>query len=265
MKTLFEFDIQKTIEVEKTEEQADGSKLTKKVKDSKPVTFALKRPSRIETDSGDVFYNVEFGRNVRAGMLTTALVDKMYGNEGGIFSQVEIEEYSNAYIKLGGNLGEIYDLEKKEAKTEEDTAKIKELYENNTELRQIISNYENARNSIYNNTAEVIARNKTLFWWLLTLIYQKNGDKYSPVFTGDTFEQKGETFDELVDLSESDDINKDYYAEIVSKSSSLVSLWFMSRAQNAEEFAKLAKDYLESEEPSKIEVKDNIEDTEVKE
>jgi len=247
MKTLFEFDIKKTIEVDETENQADGSKITRKVKKTIPVTFALKRPSRIETDNGDVFYNVEFGRNVRAGMLTSALVDKMYGNEGGIFSQVEVDEYANSYIKLGENLGAIYDLEKKEGKTEEDVAKIKSLYEENGNLRQVINNYENARNSVYNNTAEVTARNKTLFWWILTLSYQKDGEKYTPVYVGASFEEKGASFDKLVDTSESDDVNASYYTEIISKTSSLVSLWFMSRAKNAEEFAALAKDYLESE------------------
>jgi hypothetical protein len=252
MKTLFDFEIKKVTEVEKTEEQADGSKLTKKVKEEVPVTFSLKRPSRIETDNGDVFYNVEFGRNVRAGMLTTPLVDKMYGNEGGIFSQVEVEEYASSYVKLGENLGAIYDLEKAD-KTDESSEKLKALYEENSSLRGIISNYENARNSIYNNTAEVVARNKTLFWWLLTLIYEKNKDKFVPVFAGDSFEQKGESFDKIVELSESEGDNAKYYAELISKSSSLVSLWFMSKAQNAEEFAKLAKDYLDSESADKEE------------
>jgi hypothetical protein len=251
MKTLFEFDLKKIAEVEKTEVQEDGSKLTKKVQEEVPVTFALKRPSRIESDSGEVFYNVEFGRNVRAGMLTNALVDKMYGSEGGVLAQVEIEEYANAYIKLGENLGKIHELEKEESK---DTDALTELYEENSGLRQTISAYENARNSIYDNTAESVARHKTLFWWWLTLIYEKKGEQYSPVFPGETFEKKGESYDKIVELSETDKLNSKFYTELLAKTGQLVSLWFMSRANTVEDFAKVAGDYLASEEKEETEV-----------
>lgn len=251
MKSLYEFTVDKIAEVEKTEELADGSKVTKKVKENVPVSFILKKPSRLEVDAGDVFYNVDFGKNVRAGMLTTALVDKMYGNEGGVFSKIEIEEYASSYVKLGENLGKVFDLEKADSKTPEDSVKLEELYEENTKLRQTISSYENARNSIYNNTAEVTARNKTLFWWLLTMIYQKDGEKFTPLFPGETYDKKGESYDKIAELAESEDANSKYYTELIAKSSSLVSLWFMSKVSTAEEFAEIAKDYLASTEEDK--------------
>ena len=62
-----------------------------------------------------------------------------------------------------------------------------------------IQTFENqAGNTLYQHTAENIARDRTAFWWMLQLSYKDLGDnKYEPVFGKGDEESKFKVYDKL--------------------------------------------------------------------
>ena len=102
MKKLFEFVIPKEEMVKETEttkndkgEEVTTTKEVKKVVDKK-FSFANQREKLF--DDAELFYGVELSKGIKAGLLTRALLQKRFSNDGGTMEK-EKDEW-NSYIMM---------------------------------------------------------------------------------------------------------------------------------------------------------------------
>lgn len=244
MKLLYKFSIPKTVKVEKTEVQEDGSKLIKTVEEEIPQKFAIAKPNRVLLDEGEYFYNQKYNEYIKGGILPEILLRKLYGNENGIFTEQEKTEYIDLYIELGNTLSKIREIESKEKIEAEDKAKIEELLNHKREIHNQISGYENAKQSIFENSAEALARNKVVFWWLLMLILEEKEDgKLVPLFSGETHDLRAASYDVVTEEIDEDTDNGKFYSKLIERASFLVSLFYMNGTAKPEEFEQLVANF----------------------
>lgn len=241
MKKIYSFSIPKIVEVEETQETPEG-KLVKKVKKEEAQNFFIARPNRLVLEEGELYYNQRYNEYLKAGIMPEILLRKMYGNENGIFTENEKKEYVDLYIKLGKNLSRIKELEdkKKEDFTDEDKKEIESLHKRNKEIQNNISDYENAKQSVFENSAETLSRNKTVFWWLLKILYYDNDQ---PVFPGETHESRALIYDTIQDKIDEESDESSFYSKLVARAGFLVSLFYINGTVKPEDFLRLVETY----------------------
>jgi hypothetical protein len=259
MKKLFEFMVPKEVEIEEIEtsknEKGEEVKTTKKVKKKEQVKVFLRKPTRALFDEAELFYGVRLSEGIKAGLLTRALLSKRFTNDGGVLSEEEKNVYATLYVALFERQNEFQKLSIKDEseRTEQEKIRYKEVVGELTELRTQIQDFETAQASLFDQTAENRARNKTILWWVLQLAYAFDekgreypffgeGDYYSKIKVYDNIEENGTDFENLV----------------CRKLAYFVSFWYVGRASSQEEFEKLAAATLEVDEPlveSKGEIK----------
>jgi len=239
MKKLYEFAITKVEPVVKrdTTTNEKGEKVTtEKSVDSKVKhQFFLRKPTRSLYDEAELFYGIELSKGIKAGLLTKALLAKRYENDGGSLSDGEIERYGNLYLDFYRRTDEYQKLliKDEENLTEEDRADMERLERELTESRSTLTQFEMEQQSLYEQTAEVRARNKTILWWILQLSYGADNNAYFP---GKTFEERLSVYDEL---SEEEDI---FTNTVIQRLTYFVSFWFVGRASTQEEFDAMLRE-----------------------
>ena len=91
MKKLFEFVISKEEVVKETETTKNdkGEEVTtsKEVKKSVDKELFLRKPTRKLFDEAELFYGVELSKGIKAGLLTRALLQKRFSNDGGTLGE----------------------------------------------------------------------------------------------------------------------------------------------------------------------------------
>jgi hypothetical protein len=242
-KPLYEFKLDKVEEIDEIvsdkNEKGEEIKVIKKVKKSTSHLFALKKPNRTLFDEAELFYGVKLAESIKAGMLTKTLMIKKYDGDGGIFTQNELNRIKNILIEMGDAQKEVLLIEeKKEAATKEELDKLQILNQTIDALRLELTDIENNKNNLFEQTAENRAKNKTMMWWVLNLSYKKDEENYVPFFNGLNYEQKLKSYDEF---EESGD---EFIQKIMTKFAYFVSFWYSGRAANQEDFAMIEK-YLE--------------------
>jgi len=113
-----------------------------------------------------------------------------------------------------------------------------------------------ARNSLFQNTAEVRAQNKTIFWLLLFLTYIQEDESVAPkpFFNSvssdyeEAFKEKRDDYDKK--MEEADNFN----FQVTDKMSFFLGLWYLGRISTKEDF-KSVEDRLNPpvEEPKQLE------------
>lgn len=241
MKTVYEFEVLKEVEVEETEERQEGDKtvkVTQKVKKEVPFKFAIKQPSRAEVDDGEFYYSVKMNEAITKGLMPRALLAKRFINDGGVLSNPAKEEYAKMYETLYKLQLEYAELEKKlkdkpegeEKKAEQE--KLTLLATQVVDAAREIQVAEASMQSLYEHCADNYAQNQTILWWVLTLAMEdKNG--YKPLFEGQTPAEKIAVYDKW-----HDEDNK-FYISVAQKFMLLVSAWYLGHATTPEDFAAL--------------------------
>jgi hypothetical protein len=242
-KWLYEFIVDKEVEVEKTEEQTINGevvKVTKKVKEFKPTKFALRRPNRKLYENSDMHYGVKLSEGIRAGLLTRPMLLKRYRNDGGALSDPDAQYFSELGVELT-RLEEDHqrinaNLEKRPE--EEKKKLIKEILEKKTEILQSLQALENVNQALFAHTAESKAQVSLNNFWVVYLSCwdEKNNGEYVDFFSGETYDQKMAAWDDY-------DENPDpFILTILTRFSLLVGLW-NAGAQTEDEFRQGEKDY----------------------
>jgi hypothetical protein len=241
MKIMFEFNINKEQEVDEVEisknEKNEEIKITKKVKKNVPVKLAIKKPNRNLFDEAELFYGVKLSEGIKAGLLTRALLAKRFSNDGGIFSELDKEEYTKLYVSLFDLQTKFQKLSLKEepSRNEEEKEEYKSLLKEISKNKEKLQDYEFAQASLFDQTAENRARNKTIMWWVLQLSLIENFDKkYENLFNGLSFEEKLSAYDSIEDGPENS-----WEKQALAKFIYLISFWYTGRASTQEEFEKL--------------------------
>lgn len=241
MKKIFSFTINKLIEVEKTEEKDDGSKVITKVKENTPIPFCILKPTRIMIDDGELYYHQAYSKYLDADVKPEILLRKMYSNQNGIFTEKEKKEYVDLIIELGSNLTKIREYEEKKELDEKEKSIVGELNRRNKEIQNEIASFENVKQSIFENSAESLSRNKTAFWWLLKLLY--NESDMTPVFAGETHEERANSFDEINEKIDDGVEEGKFYSNLIARASFLASLLYLNGSIKPDEFSKLVAEY----------------------
>jgi len=241
-KSIYEFEIQKEVEVDKVEtREENGSTIsvTTKVKENKPTYFAIKRPSRNEKEEGEMNRAAHFALCVERGVITQAALRKKYGDTGGIYTNEEEKQYAILRQKLRDLLEDYQlasvDLDKK---TEEEKKRRNEIFDEIFEIRRKIIEFENSATLFYQDTAESKARNKLIEFFILNLTYWKTekDKEWVPFFKGNTLEEK---LAYLCDLEDNDD---EIYLKIGEKLAFVVTLLLTSPNLTKEEIESIEKE-----------------------
>lgn len=258
MKKLFEFKLDREVTetVSESSKNDKGETVTteKEVTKSFKQKVVLKKPTRSLFDDAELFYGVKLSEGIKAGLLTRALLAKRFSNDGGVLSEEDKDRYAELYLKLYETQLDIERLsstpEKKRSKSDQET--LSGLLESSADLRRELTDFEMAQSSLFEQTAENRARNKTILWWVLNLSYLEDDDgNVESIFQGVSFEDKLDSYDEL---ESSED---EFHEELLKKLIYYVSFWYVGRVTSQEEFEQLLKDSgelpEEDEEPTKDE------------
>ncbi len=238
LKHIYDFSLPKTEEVEESDssqnEKGETVTVTKKVTREVPQKFFLCRPTRAMHDEAELYRSVKFSEAVRAGVLTHDLLTKRLANDDGILSEKEREHYNTLYKRLFEIRLDYQTLalKKDEEKTTEEREKQTNLFTELKEVQTRIQEFEATKGTLFDQTAEVYARNKIIFWWALHLAY-KAGEKEEPFFGGKTHEEKLKSYDTLEELDDP------FTVQVIQKILYLASLWFVTGVKTQEEFDKV--------------------------
>lgn len=245
----FSFDIEEEIvkDVEKKVKRKDketGKMKTitetveKTVKEKVPVDVVIKKPTRVQLEDGDMFYSIWLNKFIKMGLLTRAMIAKQHADLGGQLSEDEKKRYSVLTAKSFHKEQEIQALKASKTQaemTEDEVLKLTKLINELALAKRELTDFEMMQASVFDHTADTKARNKTLIWYILNLAYFKKGDSedLEELFPGADFEDK---YTSYVDKEEEED---EIYSQCIDKVSSIVTLWYMSGIDNAEDLTSL--------------------------
>lgn len=242
MKKLFEFTISKSVvELQKetsTNEQGETVTTEKSVKKDVNQKVFLKKPGRAMYDEAELFYGVRLSEGIKAGLLTRQLLAKRFSNDGGILSDSDKDKYAELYIKLFDVQNKIERLsiktiEEKSAQEKEDT---ESLLKEAASLKEGLVDFELGQASLFEQTAENRARNKTILWWVLFLsFFEDDAGKQTPVFGEGSFDLKVAEYDRIEELDDA------FSEALLKKVLYYISFWYVGRAQTKEDFENLVK------------------------
>lgn len=216
-----------------------------------PHTFAIRRPTREQLDKAELFYSATVGEGLQAGLMSSALLAKRFNNDGGIFSEKEKDTWTEVVKRRKEIEEKLEELRKKTSaeRTDEENSKFSELEAEAFRLNRELQDFEIRQNQLFENTAEYRARTRTILWWQLELLYEKDGDDFKPVFPLDRdaiykdslseFKERNRAYDELTESVEDDDNAKEFWAKVLQKAIQIVTLWYYNRATKPEEYDKL--------------------------
>ena len=239
MKRIYEFTVNKEeiVKEQSVEKKKDGSEVTtsKDVKKEVPRKFFLRRPTRAMTDEAELYYGVRLAEGIKAGLLTRALLEKRFENDGGTRSDDENQEYQKIITKLQGfhkEQSKILDIEERKRNPAQ-KKRLKELDSEIKPTRRALRDLQLVEDSLYEETAESRARNKVILWWMLHLAHTAEGEKENEFFGTGDFDQKIERYDEI-------DEGEDFFDIIVArKFAYYVSFWFVGRPNTQKEFQEM--------------------------
>jgi len=250
---LYDFPVNKTVEKKETEvtknDKGEETEVTKTTKEEVPVSFKLKKPNRKLYEEADLFYGVKLSEGIKAGLLTKSLLAKRYSNDGGFLSETEKEKYASLYLALFEQENELQRLQVNlDDKSEEEKREaIKDVTIRMLDTRRDLQEFEMAQQSLFDQTAEIRAKNQTVMWWLLNISYYENEGKDALVFGEGDYLDKLSKYDEY---EEEDDL---FWNEAIKKLAYFVSFWESGQANTREDFEKIAEKIDPKEEESEKE------------
>lgn len=220
MKTLFEFTLEKKI----------GETIEKN-------TYVLIKPNSSLKESAEVFHAVTLSELVAQGVLTRQMLQKRLINDGGTLSDKEKNDIFELY-KDFYSLQEQYQkliIIPKEERTPEQNQDIEDVLVKLTGKQALIVDFERSQIALFDNTAEIIARNRGIFWWILNMVYKKDGEKIVPLFNGKNYSEKKESYD---NISEDDFFTNSVWPVLLE----LVTAWCISGTKKTEDFESIYKE-----------------------
>lgn len=249
MKSLFKFTLPKKVETEETiitQEEGKDVKTIKIVDKEIPIIVAIKKPTRELIDDGKMFYAVETSKAHQNGVISEVLLRKRLMNDGGVFSESEKAEFGTLYLNFFELSQEYNLLDSKnfDTLTEPEKEKKKLVKNQIGDLAQKISIFESNNSQLFENTVETLARNASMRWWILQLLYiqkvDEKGipkDEYLPLFGVGDYKKKLDVYDKF------EESNDEFYFKTIKKGARLISHWYMNQANTEVEFKVLSDSY----------------------
>ena len=227
----------------------NGDKETKK--------YAILKPNRKIREDGELFFASETSRFAKAGVLPRAAWNTILSNGGGTISDSERETYGKL---LGDYRSASFELQailikNDGTRSDVENKRIEELLAQIEQIKKDVQSFESEQINIFENTAEAKARNRTILWWVLNMAYTDDNGEYKPMFAGETFNDKLDSYDAI---EESGD---EFYSATVKRLTYLVTLWFLGRAEKTEDFQQIDNDFISALESDEKKDEDSSETT----
>lgn len=238
MKKLHEFEVKKKQLVKESETSTDASgatvTITKEVEKDVPVKFFIRKPNRAMGDEAELFYAIQLSEGIKKGLLTRAQLATKFNDEASPLTTAERKRYNECLEKFVGKEAEYREvnLVPEAERSPEQKEKAEKLMKELLELTSEINYLEGRQNSLFNHTAEVYARNRTIIWWALHLGY--NADE-TPIFGNGKFEER------LTKANEFDEKDDEFMMKVYNHLIFLLSFWYTGRAEKPEDFEHLEK------------------------
>lgn len=220
--------------------------LTKRQEVTLNIPIGVKSPNRRELEDAEMKYAVEFSNCIKSGILTKNMLSKAYANTGGLFSDDQKKVYDDLYTKFQLKQFEYQSWNFKAnmaSATRQDKDKFLKVSEDFWNLYYKLQEFENDNAQLFNQTAEVIARNKVCLWLAMNMTYiQRNTEsisdeepKWEHFFYGSTYEDKLDHYERILENEESFD------SKVAEKALIIVSFWYTGRASSQEDFDYIYK------------------------
>ena len=246
---LYSFDIEIEEEVEKeiereveqkNEETGETKKIKEKVKqtvkEKVPVKIILKKPTRTQVDDGDMFYSIWLNKFIKMGLLTRAMLAKKQVDIGGTLNEDDKVNYAKLYLQLFEKQQNVirYSAKDRDKMSNDESERLEKAVSELAVIRKQLADYEAAQASIFDHTADVKARNKTITWFLLNLAFYIKGDKDDdealPIFPGIDYDEK------YLSYQEADEEENEIFNKSIDRLSTIATIWYMSGIQDQPEF-----------------------------
>lgn len=226
---LYEFESKETVK----KENGETDLITRK--------FAILKPNRRMKEDGELFFAAETSRYAKAGVLPKAAWNTILSNGGGSISDQDREFYGSLLIQFRDKSFELQSIlfKTESEKTDIEKKRSDELIVELEEVRKQIQSFESSQLSIFENTAEAKARNRTILWWLINTAYEEVDGNYVQINKGDNFEEKLDYYDML----EEDEAKNEFRLQTLRRLTYLVTLWYLGRANNKEDFELFDKEF----------------------
>ena len=232
MKILYTFNVKKEEIVEKVEKTKEGDvevEKKTKVKELVDKKYFLKKPVRKDFEAGKLFYGVKLADGVRDGLLTRSMLIKRFSDDGGILSPNQKDKYSKLYADFFIKQNQLQKL------LLQDVTKVDEKEKTKIEsdlllLRNEIQDFETSNSSIFENTAENVARDKTILWWVLHLAFKEEDGKELPFFDGNTYNEKLDAYDVILEKED------EHLSSAKDKFFYFTTIWYINPTIKLENF-----------------------------
>lgn len=259
-----EVEVEKEIEVEKRRKNKETGKYEKytqletrtttetqivqeerEVTESVPVKVFLKKPTRSQLEEGDMFYSIWLNKFIKMGLLTRSMLAKQHIELGGTLNDEEKAKYSRLYVQLYQKQHTVQRLGimNESEMSNEQKERLEQAISDLGVIRKELTDFETVQAAMFEHTADIKARNKTITWYLLNLAHYRVGDDdeaaIQPLFNGEDFEDK------YISYQEKDEQDDEIYLKSIDKLSSIATIWYMSGVQQQDDFDKLLEEVQE--------------------
>ena len=256
-----EVEVEKDVEVEKRKKNKTTNKMekvlvtekrkvkekqvvieTRDVVEEQPVRVILRKPTRTQLEDGDMFYSIWLNKFIKMGLLTRAMLAKQHLDVGGSLTEEEKQKYAQLYVRLYEKQQSVqrFSLKSPDERSNDENERLQTAIEELGVIRKELTDFEAVQASMFDHTADIKARNKTITWYLLHLAHVSYGDsddaEVDPLFKGETYDDKYQSYMEL------DEQNDEVYLKSIDKLSSLATIWYMSGVSNSEDFDRLLEE-----------------------
>lgn len=244
MKANLKFTIYKEVEVDKVEttknDKGEEVKITKKIKEKQPHTFFIAKPTRALLEDSELYYNSIYWKCVKDYNIQPSIqLQKRYLDDGGVLSSEQKKEYHELNLQFFEKQAKYHQLRDKADKTEEEVKETDLILNEVVDLLGKLQTFENQMgDTLYQNTAESIARDRTATWWMLNLSYEDLGNnKFKSIFGEGSYADKLKAYDAIEERED------EFELESVKKLFLATSLWYFKKVQNQDEFELMLKLY----------------------
>lgn len=241
IKELYSFNIPVEQEVEETSTKTDEAGATiKEVKTVKKVLdqrVVIVRPTRRQIETADLQFAVKQSEYIKMGILTKAMITKRYADTGGVLSESESVYLAGKYKELADLQSTLMNsaINQKDLSAEQQ-ANIKAVIENINAVRSDIAKVESSYSNLFQHAADSKANAYVILWYTLYLTYLDKNGKLEPYFSGNTLDEKLNSF------YEKEEEPDEFYLRLRQKLSYFISFWYNGAIMDKSDFQQLEKD-----------------------
>lgn len=245
-KVLYEFEAVKKVTSRK---DADGV-IEEKIVDV-PVSFTIRKPSARQRDNGAEFYAIEFNKNLKKGMLSKAMMQKKIVDADGIFTKEQQERHLELSTQRAEKEIELQNFVVRSSieKPEDYEETLNKLINDISILSHQMAEFEASIQNVYQHTADHLALNSTVKWYLTELAYySENGMEAKRLFSGIDFEERYENL-----LKKADDESDENFQKAIDRLLHAVTIFCLYGVTDKAEIKKSVESQYPIEEVKEVE------------